>query len=1078
MYSKKSSLRPLAFVFLFLGLIGLSVFGSPSAPDLQPLSSGWELQDAAKVTATPEQVSQVAFQTTDWYPATVPGTVLTTLVHNKVYPEPLYGENNRPDKIPESLCHTSYWYRTSFSVPATAPGRSIWLNFDGINYSADVWVNGANAGSIKGAFARGTFDITRHVKPGATATLAVLVHPQPNPGVPIEHNLEVGSGRSGGIATVDGPTFLCALGWDWMPGIRDRDTGIWQKVYLSTTGPVRIDEPFVTSDLPLPRTDSADIKVQVTLKNGSDQPQKGTLKGTIGENPTAPDYAAFQQSVEVPAHSSKVVILDPSTTPALRLKNPKLWWPNGYGAPNLYPVHLSFDTDGGLSDSTSFKIGIRKIAYAAEGSDNLAISVNGVRVVCKGGDWGLDEALKRIPRERLEAQLRYHQQANYTIIRNWVGQSTEEDLYDLCDQYGILLWDEFFQPNPGNGPNPTDLDTYMANAREKIVRFRNHPSIVVRCGRNEGRPPEMIDDALTKLMTELDPNCLYQPSSTYGRGVHSGGPYYWQPPEAYYRVDCAFKTEIGSISIPTLEAVQAMMPKKDWETINDDWAEHDLTKGNQEGDTYPGELNRRYGKALNLADFVRKAQLANYESFRAMYEGRFAQLFKPVTGVITWMSNPAQPSFVWQIYSWDLEPNAAFFATRKACEPIHIMLNEANGHLQVINNPPTAFDGTATVTIYNSDGTVASHQDLPAHAAGSAATDLGLVEQPDATAHLRFVKLDLRDATGAIVSDNFYWRAGTEPRNDLQALRSLPIVKLEASVKRRDAAEKSFFDVTLRNPSKNLVLMSHLQLRRGDSGERVLPIYYSDNYVSMVPQESKTLSIEVATADLHGQKPLLVLDGWNVDVAPVSSTDCDVALNKNALVASWPVTGIPIKWFNGPLSQVKIACGQRYGVKDFSLDTGYDTGIEHRNNAVPVDLSAEPSLSQDLFKVARVGECTYTFPMKPAAGGYTVKLIFAERDFGPKPPPKNKSTPAASEPETPRPEINRIGKRIFNVAINDETVLKNFDICVAAGKWDKAVVEEFKGIQPDKDGNILIRFQNGPASQPLINAIEVLPSEK
>ena len=300
-------------------------------------------------------------------------------------------------------------------------------------------------------------------------------------------------------------------------------------------------------------------------------------------------------------------------------------------------------------------------------------------------------------------------------------------------------------------------------------------------------------------------------------------------------------------------------------------------------------------------------------------------------------------------------------------------------------------------------------------------------------------------------------------------------MKLEASVKRRDAGGKCFLDVTLRNPSKNLVLMPHLQLRRSDSGERVLPVYYSDNYVSMVPQESKTLSIEVATADLQGQKPLLVLDGWNVDVTPVSSADCDVALNKNALVASWPTTGIPIHWFDGPLSQIKIGCGERRGMRDFGQDTGYDTGSGQRLfMAPPADISAEPSLLPDLFKMGRAGECTYTFPMKPNTGGYTVKLIFAERDFGPKLPPKN----STSAPETPRPNPDCTGKRVFNVTINDEPVLKNFDICVAAGKWDKAVVEEFKGVQPNKEGNITVSFQNGSASQPLINAIEVLPLEK
>jgi beta-mannosidase len=821
--------------------------------------------------------------------------------------------------------------------------------------------------------------------------------------------------------------------------------------------------------------------VQVTLKNDSDQLQKGVFKGTIGEKSASPDYAAFEQAVEIPPHQSKVLTLNPSTNPTLRLKNPRLWWPNGYGPQNLYAVRLSFDTDRGVSDSTSLKVGIRKISYIAEGSDDLCVSVNGVRVVCKGGDWGMDEAMKRIPRARLEAQIRYHQLANYTIIRNWVGQSTSEDFYELCDQYGIMLWDEFFQPNPGDGPNASDLDTYLANAREKIVRFRNHPSIAIWCGRNEGRPPKNINDGLIKLTTDLDPGRLYQASSTDGHGVHSGGPYFWRQPVEFYRVDAPFKTEIGSVSVPTLEAVQAMMPQKDWETIDNDWVEHDLGKGAQSGDTYPGQISRRYGKTANLADFVRKAQLANYEAFRAMYEGRLVKLFAPVSGIITWMSNPAQPSFVWQLYSWDLEPNASLFATRKACEPIHIMLNESNGHLQVINNKPAPFDGTATIVIYNLNGAIASRQDLKVHAEGSAASDLGLVEQPSAADHLHFVKLTLQDGSGPTVSDNFYWRAGTGPEDSLQSLQKLQIVKLEATVKRHDVAERTFLEVTLRNASPGIALMAHLQLRRNDSGGRILPVYYSDNYVSMTPQESKTLTIEFATADLHGEKPLLVFDGWNIDVASRTSVDCNIALNRNALVSSWPVTGIPIRWFDGPCSQVKVACGVRGAVKDFLPDAGYDLGTPlHSQHPIVIDSHSTESLPLDLYKSARTGECTYTFPMKPAAQGYTVRLAFAEIGFPLKPETKKGTTAPVTAPTatqaSPEPDIT--GKRVFDVSINDKPVLTHFDIFAAAGRRNKPVVMEFKGIQPGKEGNITIHFQQGAADQPMINGIEIMPARE
>ncbi len=338
--------------------------------------------------------------------------------------------------------------------------------------------------------------------------------------------------------------------------------------------------------------------------------------------------------------------------------------------------------------------------------------------------------MKRIPRERLEAQIRMHQLANLNLIRNWVGQSTSEDFYELCDKYGILVWDEFFQPNPNDGPNPTDIDTYIANVREKILRFRNHPSIALWCARNEGFPPPEIDAELRKLMAELEPTRRYQPSSTDGAGVRSNGPYYWRAPREFYTItDDFFKTETGSVSVPTLESIHGMMPKKDWETINDDWAEHDLAKGAQNGDSYPGILAARYGKVANLADFVRKAQMMNYEAFRAMYEGRNAQLFHPTTALITWMSNPAQPSFVWQLYHYDLEPNASLFAVKRACEPVHIQFNESNGALEVINNLPQPLtDAVARVSIYLLDGSLATQYETKLTAEGSAATKPGAGE--------------------------------------------------------------------------------------------------------------------------------------------------------------------------------------------------------------------------------------------------------------------------------------------------------------------------------------------------------------
>ena len=780
-----------------------------------------------------------------------------------------------------------------------------------------MWVNGKEEGTIKGAFIRGIFDISSEVKAGESATLAVLVHPQPHPGNPHEHTIANGTGHNGGITAMDGPTFLCTIGWDWIPGIRDRDTGIWQKVFLSASGPVLIQEPLVTTDVALPGLESADVKIQATLKNVTDQPQSGILRGTFGD-------VAFQQSVSIDANSTQVVTLDPSTTPQLHLQNPRLWWPNGYGPQNLYPVHLAFEVGRAVSDATDFSVGVRKVTYTVPGTDNLTVSVNGVPIMCKGGDWGMDEAMKRIPRERLEAQIRMHQLANYTIIRNWVGQSTSEDFYELCDKYGIMLWDEFFQPSPFDGDNPADLGTYLANARDKIVRFRNHPSIVIWCGRNEGYPPENVNEGLKKLMADLEPTSLYQPSSTNGHGVHSGGPYIWRTPQDFYHFDEPFKTEIGSVSVPTLESVQAMMPKDDWESINDDWAEHHWR-------TKPNRILKRLITATARfstwpTSFAKRNWPITRRSGPCMKDG-LPNCSIPPRGVIDVMSNPAQPSFVWQIYSWDLEPNASFFAVKKACEPVHVMLNEDNGHVEVINNHSTPLSGAkATVAVYNLDGTLQYSHDWEVEALASEATDLGAIDWPGTLSNVHFIKVVLQDAQGQVLSDNFYWRGIPDHKDDLQDLDSLPTVKLDAQVTRHDRDGKCLLDVTMTNPSNQIALMAHVQLRRETSGERVLPVYYTDNYLSFVPHETKTLTIEAGLADLKGEKPLIVVDGWNIDVTPATSADADVALNKQALVSSWPVTGLPnMGGFKHPLDQIKVNCGGG-AVKDFVGDAGNDGG--------------------------------------------------------------------------------------------------------------------------------------------------------
>ena len=1023
----------------------LAAHGGSSQDPAEPirLTAGWELQDAALVAQGGEAVSRRDFQPAGWHRATVPGTVLTSLANGGVYPEPLYGENNRT--IPDSLCRAAYWYRTTFTPPQSYAGKRVWLTFHGINYIAQVWVNGNQAGTIKGAFARGIFDVTSQVTIGSPNALAVHVLPQPHPGAAHEKTIAGGTGPNGGITALDGPTFLCAIGWDWIPTIRDRNTGLWQDVTLSATGPVVVEDPYVTSKLPMPRTDSAQLTVHATVRNATDSPQAGTLTGAI-------EGSTFEQDVSLEPRQALEATFSPTANPALRLKEPRLWWPNGFGAQNLYKLRLAFVQKGALSDARQVKFGVRQITYTLPGSENLALSVNGVPVIAKGGDWGIDEAMKRIPRKRLEAAVRMHQLANYTIIRNWVGQSTSEDLCDLCDQYGLLLWDEFFEPHPADGPVPENTELYLANVREKILRFRSHPCIALWCARNEGDPPAAIGQGIQQLIHELDPERLYQPSSTSGRGVNSGGPYHWRTPREFYTFGEAFKTEIGSISVPTLEAVRAMMPPKDWEVINDDWAEHDFCAGAQQGDRYADIIAERYGFPASLADFVRKSQLANYECFRALYEGRFAKLFHPATGVITWMSHPAQPSFVWQLYSHDLEPNSSLYATRKACEPIHVQLNQNDWHAMVINNTPRPLEGlTLNTALYNLDGSRQAFQTRAVTAPASAATDAGLIRFPeDRLSAVHFVKLELFAAKDRLLSENFYWRATPKQQDNFQALNSLPTVALDLTAFKQERDGNCLLNVVAENPSKAIALMAHLQLRKARSGQRVLPVFYSDNYLSLLPGESKALTIEAALADLGGEEPLLAVDGWNVTANPTPAAGKTVRVVPNAEAqVSGAVTAPPAQ----AADTLSINCGGprlgffRFGApaEGFIGDRDFSGG-NTASTKEAIDAQTPNAAPAAVYQTERWGQSTYTISARTGAA-YTVRLHFAEVKHSP-------------------------GGRKFNVTINGRRVLTDLDIAAEAGKA-KALVKDFDSITPGADSNIIIQFTKGAADEPKICGIQV-----
>ena len=810
----------------------------------------WRIQRDSLVTADGATISKPGFQAGDWLPATVPGTVLSSYWDDGAIPDPNYGRNQL--QISDSFFYADFWYRDEFVIPAAKSDEYVWLNFDGIDWKADVFFNGEKLGRIEGGFMRGRFDVTRLVRPGTANALAVLVIKNASPGSVKEKTLAE-TDSNGGALGADNPTAHASIGWDWIPTIRGRNTGIWGDVYLTSSGPVTIEKPFVSTTLPLPDVSHADVSIEVTLRNHDQKEIAGTVRGQFGT-------IRFETRVTVPAASDITVKLNPTTTPTLRLQNPKLWWPAGYGEQNLYDVTLSFDTGRHrVSDTKFFRAGVRQFTYTRD-DGAIRIFINGRRFIARGGNWGFPESMLRYRAREFDAAVRYHKEMNFTMIRNWVGQTGEDAFFDACDKYGIVIWQDFWLANPYDGPDPDDNDLFMKNATDFVERIRNHPSIGLFCGRNEGDPPKPLEDGLTALVDRLDPDLTYFPSSSYGV-VSGGGPYRAMPTKFYFaeRATPKLHSELGMPNIVTVDSLKQMMPVADIWPQSDDWGMHDFTlTGAQNLGAYRKLIEDSYGPADNAADWVELAQFENYDGYRAMFEAQS----KNRMGLLLWMSHPTWPDFVWQTYDYYFEPTAAYFGSKKASEPLHIQWNPLTDNVEVVNYSAGKVTGlTAQVELLNSDGSKQWDKTAPVDSAEDSVQAPIKIEYPATLTPVHFVRLKLTRG-GEALSQNFYWR-GTEEGN-FRALRSLAKTNLTVATRSEHRGPQWLLTTELSNSSNTPALMVRVKAVREKTGDRILPAIYSDNYVALMPGEKRTIQTELEDADARGERPQIVVEGFNL----------------------------------------------------------------------------------------------------------------------------------------------------------------------------------------------------------------------
>jgi exo-1,4-beta-D-glucosaminidase len=823
------------------------------------LRDNWSIQSSSSVKDGGNIISQPGYAIKDWYPTSVPSTVLAALVANKVYADPYYGNNYyelpgiRRWDIPEgNPFESSWWYRTEFDLPAGFAGKHVWLKFHSVNYRANLWINGqkvADSSQMEGAYRLYAFDIAEYTKVGQKNCLALEIYPP--------------------------KTFDLTISWvDWNPTPPDRGMGIWYDVTLSATGPVAIDYPFVKTKLNLPSTDLARLSVIAELTNAESNPVKGILKGTI-------ENISFSKEVNLNANETKEVTFSPDEFPQLVVTNPRLWWPHTVGPQNLYDLNLSFEISGKISDSRETHFGVREISAWMNVLDTLrtkVFQVNGKNIVIRGGGY-VEDMMLRPSNERVDADLCYLKFMNLNAIRMEAPRGSDY-LFERCDEEGILVmvgwccgvafesWDKWTA-------RTADIAEY--SWRDQVTHLRAHPSVFTWLYGSDNFPPEDIERRYINVLNQYDGTRPYSSSATQAPSKIDGytgltmGPwpqvYGYLPPNFWY-TRLEFNTECGpnGEQLPPIETIKKVMPEKDLWPISPSW---DLRLRKHFYPFSRKALKSRYGEPVSLEDYCFKSQILQLEAVKAMFEAFAGNKYKS-SGVIYWMYNSAWPKFYWQLYDYFFMPNGAFYGAKKACEPLHIQYNYKENAVQLVNCFYKDFKGlkvSARVFDFNAKEIYA--KEVSTDMKSDESKILFKIDLPKELSDIYFLKLLLTDNSGKEISSNFYWlSAKGDDHADFTGLDKLPRIDVTAilsPLSKENGKLKLIVEFT--NPSPAIAFGLNPKLLSVSTKEPILPIFWQDNYFALLPGEKRTIEMQVDASLVAADKLLFKLDGWNLNAA-------------------------------------------------------------------------------------------------------------------------------------------------------------------------------------------------------------------
>lgn len=823
-----------------------------SAQETQ-LVTGWKAIKASDLASDGCLLTKDDPDLSKWLTATVPGTVLTTLLNNGLIPDPLYGMNNEkiPDVYTEGRDYYTYWFFNRFSTEGIDSTRQVWLNFRGLNYFAEVYLNGRRISTDKheGMFLREKYNITPYLNPAGVNRLAVLVEPPAHPGNP--------NGGQGGDGTIGrDATMQFTAGWDWIQPVRDRNTGIWDKVSIELTGDVDIRDAFAKPRVPGVRLpgelqDPAYVTFSAEFVNTSDEPVEGEAVLSFGTNNE-------KKKIKLEPLSSAVI-----TFAEIKQTDPKIWWPNGIGQPSLYSAAITFQgKNDKFFDREDISFGFRETgSYFEEKTGSRVFTVNGQKIFIKGGNWIASDAMLRLNPERYEAEVKMHADMNMNMIRVWGGSITERpEFYDACDKYGILVWQDLWISGDCNGrwadpkkvesqdrrrEYPDDYSLFVASFVDQLKMLRNHPSLFLWCGGNEFPPPPELDGLVRKTLEELDGTRQYLSESTSPalltnpKGGTADGPYLIQDPLWFFtEKGFAFNPETGSVGMPNIEGLRKIMDEKDLvppagKEVNEVWKYHKYLGY--------GDMIEKYGEVKGIEDFVMKAQLAGYEQYRSLQEGHNAHMWDWYTGMLVWKSQNPWTALKGQFYDWFLDQNATYYAYRHAAAPLHMQLNLNDNGIYIVNATPKERKGLKVEAILtDAAGKQIWIKALETSAAANTAVKLWDAVSPAGEDGVRFLRLKITYlSTGVLIDDNTYWLPGAGGN---KALTELPEAKVVAQMMKSSNGK---FIVDVANSGDVAAFFVRMKVITAASGELVSPVFYDDNYIVLLPGEKRSITVDI-----------------------------------------------------------------------------------------------------------------------------------------------------------------------------------------------------------------------------------------